>query len=329
MGAEEHACRAGGRGTTRPAMKKLLAPSLLALIACGGGAENLPPPPPQPKAAVEPPKVVASAPPSASAPVVEPPPVAPPSLGAGTAAPDPAAPLPTVKIVAPAANLVIPAAKAKDFEIKLDVKDWKTAAGDAHVHLILDNKPYMRIDDPKAPVKLSQFGAELAEGQHVLVAFPSRATHESVKTKGAVAVVSFYVGKKDKDAVDVKKPLLVYSRPKGEYNGAMANHVLVDWQVANAEIGDGKFAVSLAVTGPGISAPLTAKQTNRMTPFYLDHLQNGTYTVKTELLDKDGKVVPGAWNSTTRDIKIDGAAPTPADPHAGHGSPPPAAPPSK
>mgnify|MGYP000942911325 FL=1 len=255
-------------------MKKLLAPSLLALIACGGGAENLPPPPPQPKAAVEPPKVVASAPPSASAPVVEPPPVAPPSLGAGTAAPDPAAPLPTVKIVAPAANLVIPAAKAKDFEIKLDVKDWKTAAGDAHVHLILDNKPYMRIDDPKAPVKLSQFGAELAEGQHVLVAFPSRATHESVKTKGAVAVVSFYVGKKDKDAVDVKKPLLVYSRPKGEYNGAMANHVLVDWQVANAEIGDGKFAVSLAVTGPGISAPLTAKQTNRMTPFYQDHLQN-------------------------------------------------------
>jgi hypothetical protein len=59
-----------------------------------------------------------------------------------------------------------------------------------------------------------------------------------------------------------------------------------------------------------------------MTPFYLDHLQNGTYTVKTELLDKDGKVVPGAWNSTTRDIKIDGGAATPADPHAGHGAPP-------
>ena len=33
---------------------------------------------------------------------------------------------------------IIPAATAGDFVVKLDVKNWKTAMGDAHVHLILD-----------------------------------------------------------------------------------------------------------------------------------------------------------------------------------------------
>ena len=78
------------------------------------------------------------------------------------------------------------------------MKNWKTAPGDQHVHLILDAKPYKPIYDPKAPVKLCDLtgGEPLAEGQHVLVAFPSRANHESVKTAGALSITEFWVGKK-------------------------------------------------------------------------------------------------------------------------------------
>lgn len=294
-----------------------------ATFACGGGNDNLPPPPAPPPAGPEPtmtaPAASTTAPPAATN---VPPPAPPVSLTLGTAAPDPAAPLPVVKIAAPRASEVIPADKVADFAVKLDVKNWQTAAGNSHVHLILDNKPYKRIDDTKVPVKMSELtGSEaLAEGQHVLVAFASRASHESVKTKDALAVISFYVGKKATDTVDVKKPMLIYSRPKGDYNGENANHVLVDFYVANKALDDGKSHVGITVTGPGIDKPLDVDVTKWGAPYYLDNLQNGSYSVKMELHDKDNVVVPGPWNSTTRTIKINHDAPT-DNPHAGHTAP--------
>ncbi len=211
-----------------------------------------------------------------------------------------------MKIVSPAKDQVLKADKAADTEVKLDVKNWQTATGSSHVHLILDNKPYKPVYDPKKSFKISELlgGGTLDEGQHVLVAFPSRANHESVKTKGALFVTEFWVGKKGTATVDLKKPMLVYSRPKGDYKGDMANHVLVDFQLLNDTLADGKDHVSIAVTGPGIADKLTANVTKFGTPYYLDNLQDGQYTVKLDLLDKDGNAVAGPWNSTTRTIKI-------------------------
>jgi hypothetical protein len=212
-----------------------------------------------------------------------------------------------VKIVAPTKGQVIPAAKAADFEVKLDVKNWKTAKGDAHVHLILDGKPYKPIYEPKTEVvKLSDLtnGEALAEGQHILVSFPSRANHESVKTAGALAITEFWVGKKGDKAQDVGKAMLIYSRPKGKYEGDMANHVLVDFQLANEKLSATGDHAHITVTGPGIDTPLSADATQFGPPFYLDNLHDGSYSVKLELLDKDGKPVPGSWNSTTRAITV-------------------------
>jgi len=229
------------------------------------------------------------------------------TLSAGAASPDPTAPLPTAHVTAPTKGQVIPADKAGDFVVKLDVKNWQTATGSSHVHLILDSRPYRAVFDPKAPVKLSEIaGAEaLTEGSHVLVAFPSRANHESVKTKGAISVTEFYVGKKGPSSVDLKKPFLIYSRPKGEYKGDMANHLLVDFQLLNDTLADDKDHVNIAVSGPGIEGSLTAKVTKFGTPYYLDNLQNGSYTVKLDLVDKNDAPVAGPWNSVSRDIKID------------------------
>ena len=283
-----------------------LLPAVVA-VACGGANDNLPPPPPPP-----PPPPVASAAPPPAAPTASasaapaPPPAPPVELVQGAASPDPPAPTPTVKFIAPTKDQVIPAAKAGDLEVKLDVKNWKTAQGDSHVHLIIDDKPYKPLFDLKATVKLSDLpgGDALAEGQHILVAFPSRANHESVKTAGALAVVGFWVGKKGDKVQDPGKPLLIYSRPKGEYKGDMANHVLVDFQVANTTLAADKNHVKVAVTGPGIEGEKTADATKFGPPFYLDNLQNGTYSVKLELLGGDGKALPGPWNSTTHTFSI-------------------------
>lgn len=300
----------------------------LACAACGGGNDNLPPPPPPPPA---PPAYEAGATPVTTTPQpqAEPPkPAAPPvTLTPGAASPDPAAPTPTVKITAPTRDQVIPANKAADFAVKLDVKNWQTAQGSSHVHLILDNKPYKAIYDTKAPVKLSELtgGAALEEGLHVLTSFPSRANHESVKTKGALTVVPFWVGKKGDAKTDfTKKPLLIYSRPKGDYNGEMANHVLVDFQVDNVTLAEGKEHVDVTVTGPGIAKDLHATVTKFGTPLYLDGLRDGSYTLKVELVDADGKVIEGPWNSTTRTIKIDHEAPMDPNMHGAPAAPAPA-----
>jgi hypothetical protein len=292
-----------------------LAPLALAYLACGGGNDNLPPPPPPP---IAPPVTASAPPPSPPQPVEDAGPTAPPAppitVEKGNPAPDPKD-LPTVRFLAPAKGQVI--AANKDFDIKLDVKNWKTAPGDAHVHLILDNKPYKAIYDTKAPIKLQDMndGQPLAEGQHVLVAFPSRATHESVKTKDAITAIEFHVGKKGEAKVDLTKPMLVYSRPKGSYPGEMANHVLVDFQLLNTTLGAGKEAVTIAVSGPGIEGEKTAKAEAFGPPFYLENLQDGSYTLKLELVDKDGKVVAGPWNSTTRTITVDRKAEAPAMQH--------------
>jgi hypothetical protein len=211
-----------------------------------------------------------------------------------------------VKILSPARDQIIAKDKAADFPIKLDVKNWQTATGSSHVHLILDAKPYKPIYDPKAPIKMSDLpgGDALAEGQHILVAFPSRANHESVKTPGALTVTEFWVGKKGPRAQDVAKPMLIYSRPKGDYKGDMANHVLVDFQLVNGKLSPGGDHVHISVTGPGIEGEKAADATQFGPPFYLDNLQDGTYTVKLDLLGGDGKPVPGSWNSTTRGITI-------------------------
>jgi hypothetical protein len=290
-------------------------------FACGGGNDNLPPPPMPPAAPAETAAATASsAVVSAPAPLPAPPP-APVTLMLGTASPEPS-PLPTVQFSTPKRDEVIAAPKAADYAIKLDVKNWMTATGSSHVHLILDNRPYKPIYDTKAPIKLSELngGEPLSEGQHVLVAFPSRTNHESVKTKGAFAVTEFYVGKKATDTVDVKKPMLVYSRPKGEYNGDNGNHVLVDFYVANVTLAEGKEHVAVSVTGPGLDKPATGNASSFGAPFYLENLQNGAYTLKVELQDKDNKVLPGLWNSTTRTIKINHDAPV-DNPHGGHTMP--------
>lgn len=301
----------------------LLVPPVIgavALFACGGGSDNLPPPPPPPPVPATDAATTVSTitPPAPSAPAKPPPP--PVTLTPGAASPDPPAPLPTVAITAPTKGQVIPSDKAADFSVKLDVKNWQTAVGSSHVHLILDNKPYKAIYDTKAPVKLSELsgGQAISDGLHVLVAFPSRANHESVKTKGALAIVPFWVGKKG-DAKDdpTKKPMLIYSRPKGDYKGEMANHVLIDFYLANATLAEGKEHVKVTVTGPGIQKPLEAKVEKFGTPLYLDNLQNGSYEVKTELVDASGKPMDGLWGTTTRTIKIDHDAP--ADPMPAHG----------
>lgn len=101
--------------------------------------------------------------------------------------------------------------------------------------------------------------------------------------------------------VDAKKPLLTYSRPKGEHKGADAEAIMIDFWLANAKLqGDGgEYRVRYSVDGG------EAKFIDKWEPIWLKGWTAGKHTVKLELVDKDGNVVAnGDYNSTSREITV-------------------------
>jgi hypothetical protein len=285
------------------------------VVACGGGepeprtpVAEAPPPAPEPTAPPAPTPIATAEPTPPPAPAV--------TVEDMTASPEPT-PAPTVKILAPAnESAIADATKAKDATVRLDVKNWPTGEGMSHVHVILDDHPYKAVFDPKAPIKIAELlpaGAELTEGQHVLTAFPSRPTHEAVRGKGALAQVTFWVGKKGKPTIDLKKPQLIYSRPKGTYGGDLTKEVMIDFFLVGTNLEDG-HKVRYTITGPGIATPVTGEFT-KWAPKIVKNLQKGEYTFKLDLLGKDGAQLEGPMTSTTRTVMI--APDQPAETHMG------------
>ncbi|HEX8187161.1 MAG TPA: hypothetical protein VF586_02350 [Pyrinomonadaceae bacterium] len=102
-------------------------------------------------------------------------------------------------------------------------------------------------------------------------------------------------------AVDRAKPLLTYSRPKGEYKGPDADAIMIDFWLSNAKLqGDGgDYRVRYSVDGG------EAKFIDKWEPVWLTGWAAGKHTVKLELLDKSGNVVDnGGYNTTSRDITV-------------------------
>lgn len=225
---------------------------------------------------------------------------------------------PTVKVKAPANNALI---KTDKVEVTLDVKNWGLAPDPGnHIHLIVDNEPYIAIRDVSKPVDLNavvekELKHPLAEGTHVLRVFPGRAHHESVKEAGAFDVRVFHYKSKTADfKFDAKAPLLTYSRPKGCSDAG--SRVLLDFYVTNTKLGPTDSRVHYTVDG-NTSGDIVA-----FTPHYVENLPVGDHTIHITLQDQSGSPVAGIFNDTTRTIKIApdckalaaAAAPAPAAP---------------
>lgn len=202
-----------------------------------------------------------------------------------------------------------------------------------HIHIILDNQPYEAYYNIDQPFELRN----VADGEHTLRVFPSRPWHESYKNEGAFQMIRFTVKNGGADstkpattssgqtmsnanaanasvtpegkamenstagAIDKSKPLLTYSRPKGDYKGADAEAIMIDFWLANAKLqGDGgEYRVRYAVDGG------EAKFIDRWQPIWLSGWTGGKHSVKVELVDKAGNVVDnGGYNSTTREITV-------------------------
>ena len=102
-------------------------------------------------------------------------------------------------------------------------------------------------------------------------------------------------------AVDAAKPLLTYSRPKGEYKGADTDAIMIDFWLTGAKLkGDGgEYRVRYSVDGG------EPKFIDKWEPIWLSGWTAGKHTVKIELIDPDGGVFDnGGYNTTSREITI-------------------------
>jgi len=254
---------------------------------------------------------------------------------------------PTLRIIEPAANASVGNSTVKvRLEISGDLKGYKPMMDAAtkmgnHIHVILDNQPYEAYYNLDREFELRN----VADGEHTLRVFPSRPWHESYKNDGAFQMVRFTVKNGGADAskpvttnanqtmsnastaaptpegkdmqtstagaVDAAKPLLTYSRPKGEYKGADADAIMIDFWLSNAKLqGDGgEYRVRYSVDNG------EPKYIEKWQPVWISGWNGGKHSVKVELVDRNGAVVDnGGYNSTTREITVVKDAPA-AAPH--------------
>lgn len=240
---------------------------------------------------------------------------------------------PVLKIVEPGANAVLANSTVKvKLELSGDLKGYKPGMNEEahtgnHIHVILDNQPYEAYYNLDQPFELRN----VLDGEHTLRVFPSRPWHESFKNEGAFQKIKFTVkngganpeqpatangqpvsnpasDSEGKDVlpsnsgpVDFAKPLLTYSRPKGEYKDADANAVMIDFWISNGKLtGDGgTFQVRYSVDGGD------PHFIEKWAPIWTTGWTAGRHSIKLDLVDKSGNPVDnGGYNSTTREIVI-------------------------
>lgn len=161
-----------------------------------------------------------------------------------------------------------------------------------HIHNIVDNQPYTAHYE-------TSFSKPLADGQHVVLSFLSRSYHESLKHRGAYDLRLVNVGNTTPTAapVDLKAPHLFYSRPKDTYTGKDAQRVMLDFYLVNTTIEPGGNNVRATING----AEFMLEQ---WSPYLMEGLPMGENTVKLELVDASGNLIPGPFNSVTRTFTL-------------------------
>jgi hypothetical protein len=216
-------------------------------------------------------------------------------------------------------------------------KDPATGKGN-HVHVILDNQPYEAYYELGQPFELRNVAegkhtlrvfpsrpwheSYKNDGAFQMVTFTVKGGGDASKptttnsgqtmaspANSPTASASPSPAKEGKDftaksnagEVDATKPLLTYSRPKGEYTGADADPIMIDFWLVNGKLQSegGEYRVRYTVDGG------TPRFIDTWNPIWLSGWTGGKHSVKVELVDKSGQVVDnGGYNSTTREITV-------------------------
>ena len=160
-----------------------------------------------------------------------------------------------------------------------------------HIHLILNNAPYLAR-------YTTEFEEDLEAGHYVCMSFLSRSYHESIKNGHAHKVSQFTVGDAETEDVDLSSPHMFYSRPKGEYSGDGATHILLDFFLVNCDLSEDGYKVKLKVND---SEKFTFTQ---WSPYVIEGMPMGENWIELELIDAEGSTVNSPFNPVKRSIVL-------------------------
>ena len=86
---------------------------------------------------------------------------------------------------------------------------------------------------------------------------------------------------------------------------AGAERIMLDFYLINAELGADGYKARYTIRPADGQETLASITLTEWAPAFVTGLQSGTYIVTLELLDAEGNVVDGAFNSTEREITVE------------------------
>lgn len=175
-------------------------------------------------------------------------------------------------------------------------RGFRRVQGGQHLQLLVDDGPHRMVFDAAEPVLLG----DLVPGPHLIRVIPVLEWLESVKGPGSFEAVQFFVERETSELpLRPGAPLLTYLQPVGTYAGAAADSIVLDFHVRNVDLGPGRYRVRLTIDGARV------EDLRRMGPYALTGLAPGPHTIRLELRDGVGRVVPGPFKSAERTIVIE------------------------
>jgi len=154
----------------------------------------------------------------------------------------------------------------------------KTNKG-TYLHLNIDNQQH-QISNNRV------FDYQLDDGAYKLFAFINRSYHISIKNPTAIIAKEIKVRNqrlhqsKDLTAVDV-----VYNMPRGEYEAAEAEKVILDFVLVNTTIAEGQNKVRVTIDNGAVF------EIKEWQPYYISGLKAGKHHCKLELLNANGQQI--------------------------------------
>lgn len=159
-----------------------------------------------------------------------------------------------------------------------------------HVHFIVNNGPY-------SAHYMNTLNNKFNPGNWTILAFLSRSYHESVKSENAYYIENLKVGESEIEAADLTAQHLFYSRPKGTYKGVDTKKLMLDFYLVNTTI---------SPDGNKVRATINENEfmIDEWAPHYIEGLPMGEVSIKLELLDPEGNLIEGPFNSIERLVTL-------------------------
>ncbi len=143
------------------------------------------------------------------------------------------------------------------------------------------------------------FSENLTAGEHTVLTFLSRSTRESLKHRLAYDLRTLRVGNAAGSAkpFNPKAPAIFYNLPRGTYVGDEADKILLDFYLVNAALEEEGTNVRLTIN----NTPFTL---SRWAAYTLEGLPMGANKIQLELIDAEGHLIPGPYNSVLKTITL-------------------------